>query len=80
MARALNHILQRRHLITHVPSISYCLNIAPSVKHSASYSTKKSVTKVDYNDSNNQVQIGTAEVGKFLTIRIKYYYYNANGQ
>lgn len=79
MARALNHILQRRHLITHVPSISYCLNIAPSIKHNACYSTKKSVTKVDSNDTNNQVQIGTAEVGKSLTIRVKYYCYNVNG-
>lgn len=68
MARALNHILQRRHLITHMSSVSYCLNIVPSVKHSVCYSTKKSMTKIDPNETNNQVQIGTANVGKFRMI------------
>ncbi|XP_018350364.1 PREDICTED: mitochondrial import inner membrane translocase subunit Tim21 isoform X2 [Trachymyrmex septentrionalis] len=62
--RALNHILQRRHLITHMPNTSYCLSIVPSIKHSVCYSTKKSVTKVDSDETNNQVQIGTAEVVK----------------
>jgi len=64
MARALNHILQRRHLIIHMSSSSYYLSIGPSIKHSACYSTKKSVTRVDSQESNNQVQIGTAEVVK----------------
>ncbi|XP_071559792.1 mitochondrial import inner membrane translocase subunit Tim21 [Temnothorax nylanderi] len=64
MARALSHILQRRHLITHMSSVSYGLSIVPSIKHSACYSTKKSVTKADANETNNQVQIGTAEVVK----------------
>lgn len=43
---------------------SYCLSIVPSIKHTACYSTKKSVTKVDSNETNNQIQIGTAEVVK----------------
>ncbi|XP_011169577.1 mitochondrial import inner membrane translocase subunit Tim21 [Solenopsis invicta] len=64
MARALNHLLQRKHLITHMPNTAYCLSIVPSIKHSACYSTKKSVTKVDCNETNNQVQIGTAKVVK----------------
>jgi len=33
------------------------------------------VTKIDSNETNNQVQIGTAEVGKFHTVCIEYYYY-----
>jgi len=72
-ARALNHILQRRRLIIHMPNISYCLSIVPSIKHSVCYSTKKSVTKVDSNETNNQVQIGTAEVGKFHMMYVMYY-------
>lgn len=72
--RALNHILQRRHLITHISNSSYCLSIVPSNKHSACYSTKKSVSKVDSNETNNQVQIGTAEVGKFHMIYVTYCY------
>ncbi|EGI66896.1 PREDICTED: mitochondrial import inner membrane translocase subunit Tim21 isoform X2 [Acromyrmex echinatior] len=65
-ARALNHILQRRHLFMHMPNTSYCLNIVPSIKHSVCYSMKKSVTKVDSNETNNKVQIGTAEVKENL--------------
>lgn len=72
-ARALNHILLRRHLIIHMPNFSYCLSIVPSIKHSACYSTKKSVSKVDSNETNNKIQIGTAEVGKFHMIYVIYY-------
>lgn len=75
MARALNHILQRRHLIIHMSSSSYYLSISPSIKYNACYSTKKSVTRVDSQESNNQVQIGTAEVGKFHTTYVTYYCY-----
>lgn len=75
MARALNHILQKRYLTTHIPSTLYCFSIVPSIKHNACYSTKKSVTKIDSNETNNQVQIGTAEVGKFHTIYIACYCY-----
>ncbi|XP_070512005.1 mitochondrial import inner membrane translocase subunit Tim21 isoform X2 [Cardiocondyla obscurior] len=64
MARALNHILYKRHLITHMQNVSYCFNIVPSIKHNVCYSTKKSVTKIESNKTNNQVQIGTAEVVK----------------
>ncbi|XP_011863639.1 PREDICTED: mitochondrial import inner membrane translocase subunit Tim21 [Vollenhovia emeryi] len=64
MARALNHILQRRHLITHMSSALYCFSIGPCTRHGARYSTKKSVSKVDSNETNNQVQVGTAEVVK----------------
>ncbi|KYN02439.1 PREDICTED: mitochondrial import inner membrane translocase subunit Tim21 [Cyphomyrmex costatus] len=64
-ARMLNRILQKSHSITHVSNTSYCLNIiVPRIKHSAYYSTKKSVTKVDSNETSNQVQIGTAKVVK----------------
>ncbi|KAL6256483.1 hypothetical protein P5V15_012596 [Pogonomyrmex californicus] len=59
--RILNHILQRRHLITYMQGTSYYLSIP---KHNAWYSTKKSVTKTESNEGNNQVQIGTAEVVK----------------
>ena len=57
-----------------MPNTSYCLSIVPSIKHSVCYSTKKSVTKVDSDETNNQVQIGTAEVGKFHMIYVMYYF------
>ncbi|XP_012533915.1 mitochondrial import inner membrane translocase subunit Tim21 [Monomorium pharaonis] len=63
-ARVLNHLFQKRLLITHMPNTSYCFSIVPSIKNSACYSTKKSVTKVDSNETGNQVQVGTAQVVK----------------
>jgi len=47
-----------------MPNTPYCLSIVPNVKHNVWYSTKRSVTKTESNESNNQVQIGTTEVVK----------------
>lgn len=60
--RALNHVLQRRrHLI--MSNTLYCHSIV-NMKHNAWYSTKKSITNVDSDETDNKVQIGTAEVVK----------------
>lgn len=56
----LSRILQKRYLI--IPNTSYCLSVSP--KHNAWYSTKKSITNVEPNETNNKIQIGTAEVGR----------------
>ncbi|XP_012226233.2 mitochondrial import inner membrane translocase subunit Tim21-like isoform X1 [Linepithema humile] len=58
--RVLNHIFQRRHLV--MSNTFYCHSIV--FRHNAWYSTKKSITKVDSNETNNKIQIGTAEVVK----------------
>ncbi|XP_067213640.1 mitochondrial import inner membrane translocase subunit Tim21-like isoform X2 [Linepithema humile] len=60
--RVLNHILQRRHLI--MSNTLYCHSIVFNIKHNAWYSTKKSISKVDSNETDNKIQIGTAEVVK----------------
>ncbi|XP_029163580.1 mitochondrial import inner membrane translocase subunit Tim21 isoform X2 [Nylanderia fulva] len=55
----LSRILQKRYLI--IPN-TYSLSVIS--KHNAWYSTKKSLTNVESNETDNKVQIGTAEVVK----------------
>ncbi|XP_020284553.1 mitochondrial import inner membrane translocase subunit Tim21 [Pseudomyrmex gracilis] len=55
----LGQILQGRHLIT--SRMAYCYSAVSNIKHNASYSTKKVVTKIEPVTEENKMQVSTTE-------------------
>lgn len=68
-ARAINQLLRRRTPILSgipiLPSICHS-SITQSLAQNQRYSSQKSITKSDRNDSGGQLQTGFAEVGNFF--------------
>lgn len=60
----LNRTLQKRYInIQNIQKdTSYCLSII--FKHNVWYSTKKSITNVESDETENKKQVSTVEVGK----------------
>lgn len=55
----LNRTLQKRYMNI---QNTYCLSIL--LKHNVWYSTKKSITNVESDETDNKKQVSTVEVGK----------------